>query len=309
MTNIFNRKPLTPEEKEKRKKEKEEKRRKRCLDKDGNEISRIEKRIAGILLVLFTIVPVVLIVGLWPDRFSDNIDKQFYKLELFNIRLIEYNISTYPGNYIHINTILFLLVALAGFLGSMIHVASSFTNYIGAVKFKRRWLLWYIVKPFSAAGIALVFYLVLQAGLLNFGDGGKVNPYGIVIVSALAGLFADKAILKLEEIFLVMFKPKDDRPDKMKDDIKVTSVTPAAIEKGKENAFVISGEGLDKPAFKIFINDEPVANPEFTATAIKFNYTIPDTQKDKTEFVLVIKNEQNEVKYQQTLPLAEEAVG
>ena len=111
-------------------------------------------------------------------------------------------------------------------------------------------------------------------------------------------------MLKLEEIFTIIFKPKDDRPDKMKDEISITGITPLTIDKDKENSYIVAGENLDKAKLSLFINDEAVPNPEITATAIKFKYTLPETQKDKTEFFFVVKNDQNEVKYQQALTLS-----
>lgn len=43
-----------------------------------------------------------------------------------------------------------------------------------------------------------------------------LNLYGVLTVSALSGLFSDRATLKLEEIYESIFKPKDDRSDKLK---------------------------------------------------------------------------------------------
>ena len=262
-----------------------------------NEISRSGIIIGGILLIVFTILPIIFIIGLWPDRMPLPKDEtQFYTNHLFQVK---WNAS----GTLHINTIMFLLVSLAGFTGNMIHIATSFTNYVGSEKFKRSWLLWYFVKPFTAVGIALIIYLVLKAGLLNFDGANGANPFGIVILSALAGLFTDKAMLKLEEVFIIIFKPKDDRPDKILDAMKIAGISPLTIEKGKENSFIVAGENLNKTKLNLFINEEPVSNPEITATAIKFKYTLPENQYEKTEFIFCMKNEQNEIAYQQALTL------
>src|SRR6266496_1266058 len=102
----------------------DKKNRKPAVDGDGNEISREGKWLAGILLILFTLIPIVLIIGLWPDKLPDGAATiRVYRLELFNIQLL--NKEPVTGNYIHLNTILFLLVTLSGFLGSMIHIATS----------------------------------------------------------------------------------------------------------------------------------------------------------------------------------------
>jgi hypothetical protein len=263
---------------------------------DKNELGNLGKIMGGILLILFTLTPLFFIIALWPDTMPGKDGPQKYINHLFHMEL--------SGNgTLHINIIMFLLVALAGFTGNMVHVATSFTNYVGSEKFKRSWLLWYFVKPFTAAAVAVIFYLVLKAGLLNFDGSNGANPFGIVILSALAGLYTDKAMLKLEEIFVIIFKPKDDRPDKLETEIKITGITPQTIEKDKENSYTVAGENLDKGKLSLFINDEPIANPDISAKVINFKYTVTETQKDKTEFLFVIKDEQNQVKFQQALTL------
>lgn len=264
------------------------------------ELKRRGKITAGILLITFTILPLLFMIALWPDKMPTD-GNAYYIIHLFRVRL---NPNSAPGT-LHLNTIMFILVALAGFMGNMIHIATSFTNYVGSKKFERSWILWYFVKPVSAAALAVIFYILLKAGLLNADGGSGANPFGIVILSALAGLFTDKAMLKLEEIFITLFKPKDDRPGKIKDEFTITSITPLTIEKGKENSYVVAGENLDKVKLSLFINDEAIPTPEFTPTAISFKYTVTDAQKDKTEFMFVIKNDQNEVKFQQSLTLTD----
>jgi hypothetical protein len=122
---------------------------------------------------------------------------------------------------IHINTLLLILVAAAGFLGNMIYITSSFSTFIGAVKFRRSWLLWYFVKPFTAAGLALGVYFVFRGGFLNVSDdSANINIYGLITMSILTGLYTDRATLKLGEVVNTIFgfKPdeNDHRPDKLK---------------------------------------------------------------------------------------------
>ncbi|QHS60287.1 hypothetical protein [Chitinophaga agri] len=119
---------------------------------------------------------------------------------------------------IHINTLLLMLVAVAGFLGNMIHIATSFTTFIGAGKFRRSWILWYCVKPFTAAALAIAVYFVFRGGFLNMSDdSSNINIYGLMTISLLTGLFTDRATLKLKEVFDVLFRtaPKEERPDKL----------------------------------------------------------------------------------------------
>lgn len=192
---------------------------------------------------------------------------------------------------IHLNTIILILVALMGFLGNMVHVSSSFTAFVGNQTFKRSWILWYFVKPFTAAALALVIYFIIRAGFFNYGsDASTVSIYGVLSLAALAGLFTDKATLKLEEIFNVIFRAKDERKDKLEGDaMKLISVLPEKIDVNNVNQVVIKGNNFSKEKMPIKINDAPLTGTVvITPTTIEFDYTVLPADKAKTEFVLTI---------------------
>jgi len=198
---------------------------------------------------------------------------------------------------IHLNTILLLLVALMGFLGNMIHVASSFTSYVGNGTFKRSWILWYFVKPFTAAGLAIIVYFIIRAGFLSYGTGASgISLYGILSLSALAGLFTDSATLKLKEVFEVIFKPKDDRTDKLKGD-KITaesnefaevSFMPETLPAAVESTVVFTGKNLDIPDIVITIDGNPATPVSKTADKIELKFT-PAAGAVKAVFVFADK--------------------
>jgi hypothetical protein len=57
---------------------------------DENELSVTGQVIAGIMLILFTALAVVLLIGYWPDRMPDQRDQcQLYSDSLFAVRLID----------------------------------------------------------------------------------------------------------------------------------------------------------------------------------------------------------------------------
>jgi len=247
--------------------------------KTGNELSREGKLWGAVLIIIFTLLPVIFIVAIWPDRLPAIGEKvaMIYQWGWFNVRLDEQLTTT--GPYISLNSLIFLLVALAGFLGSMIHIATSFTNFVGAEQFKRSWIPWYFVKPFTATGVALILYFVLRAGLLNLGDSNQVNLYGLVTLSALAGLFTDKATIKLEEVFTVIFKPKDARPDKLEKDkvnVGVSGIAPRELVVNQENQLLISGGDTGQQLLKLKINHVDI--PDFTIrpNGISFSYVLPE---------------------------------
>jgi hypothetical protein len=223
-----------------------------------------------------------------------------------NISRSNDNIKKKIGKYIHLNTLLLWLVALGGFLGNMIHVATSFTTFIGSGKFKRSWILWYCIKPFTASALAIGIYFVFRGGFLNMSDGGaSINLYGLMTISIFAGLFTDKATEKLKEVFDVLFKSSVVRADPLLEKLKISSISPLIIEKDKINKITLTGEYLDTQKLAIDINNEAVASPAILPGSIVLSYSIPETQKDKTEFKVTVKDEKGKVLYAATLALKE----
>lgn len=185
------------------------------------------------------------------------------------------SMKDYKGCTIDLNTLLLLLVALAGFLGNMIHISASFTNFVGAGKFKRSWLLWYSVKPFTAAALAVGVYIIFRAGFLNSADATKnVNLYGVVAIALLSGLFTDMATQKLKEVFGVIFQSSTVRPNPLElPPVKITSVHPVILEMNVETELVISGIGFENRTIKIKIDGQDIKDPDIQPNAITFKYT------------------------------------
>ena len=72
---------------------------------------------------------------------------------------------------------------------------------------KRRTYL-YVVRPWLGASVAIITYVALRAGLINFAmpGGGQndippINQFGIAAISATVGLMTDQIIAKLKELF------------------------------------------------------------------------------------------------------------
>lgn len=196
-------------------------------------------------------------------------------------------------NLIHINTLLLIMVGVAGFLGSMIHLSASFTSYIGAGKFRKSWILWYCVKPFTAAALAIAVYFVFRGGFLNASDdSSNINIYGLMTISILSGLFTDRTTLKLKEVFEVLFRPKDDRPDQLKNGgLKVTAVEAAPLEAGQSTVITLRGEKMDEGKVDISVGDDVIQNIERKPDSISFAYTLPETLKDQDTVLLSVKPE------------------
>ena len=96
-----------------------------------------------------------------------------------------------------------LLVLFAGALGSYIHAIKSLVDYIGNQTAKESWFWFYMTRPFVGMALALIFYAVIRGGFLagTPADAKSVNPFGVVALAGLVGMFADKASQKLSEVF------------------------------------------------------------------------------------------------------------
>jgi hypothetical protein len=194
---------------------------------------------------------------------------------------------------LHINTLLLILVGVAGFLGNMIHIASSFTTFIGNGDFKKRWSLWYIVKPLTAAAMAIAIYFVFRGGFLNMSDDStNINLYGLMTISILAGLFTDRTTLKLKEIFDVLLRPKEERANPLvKGKPQVISIDAQPLELGKAVTIAILGKNLDSQPITIKLQGQEVMNVNKQPSVISFNYTLPPELKDKETLLLEISDD------------------
>ena len=143
-----------------------------------------------------------------------------------------------------------LVVVLAGAIGSYIHSVNSFITYVGNRSFVRSWIPWYALRPFMGVAMALVFYVVIRGGVLVLSGGvSEVDPYAIMTVAALAGMFSKQASDKLAEVFDTMFRSAGDeqRGDKVIPAPKVTALEPAKITAGAGDTTVtVQGEGFVK---------------------------------------------------------------
>jgi hypothetical protein len=99
---------------------------------------------------------------------------------------------------------LFLVVALTGMLGGLIHAMRSLFWYAGNRNLKASWLPMYGLLPFVGMSLAVVVYVVVRGGLVVVSSqpsADVVNPFGFAALAALAGLFSREAAEWLKGVF------------------------------------------------------------------------------------------------------------
>jgi len=121
------------------------------------------------------------------------------------------NVRTKLARHINRELDLLWLVLLGGALGSFLHTAQSYSDYVGNRTLKSNWAWWYAFRPFIGAGLALVFYAAARGGFMAIATGStakasELNPFGVVSIAALVGMFSKAATTKLGDVFDTLFK-------------------------------------------------------------------------------------------------------
>lgn len=217
---------------------------------DGVPASSLDIFLLVSALLLIFLVLIVVLFSFWPETDTTLVNQ--------SVRLFGFDVGP-VGNEVR----LFVLVVVAGALGSFIHVATSAGDYIGNRKLIQSWIYWYILRLPVGASLALLVYLLLRGGVLTGTgisyDPAQTAPFGIVGLSALAGMFAKKATNKLGEVFEMLFRT--DQDDKLKDKVGaqapvLTAIDPSALKVGSTQPKVkIKGQHFDEST-KVWVDGE-----------------------------------------------------
>ncbi|HEY6968828.1 MAG TPA: hypothetical protein VJA94_06480 [Candidatus Angelobacter sp.] len=160
----------------------------------------------GIYMMALNVLLVYLLIKIWPEKSTQTAAET---VALF-------------WNQFHISVTLeiryLLIVVLAGGLGSYVHAATSFADFVGNRRCYASWAWWYVLRPFIGIALALMVYFAVRGGLIGASTGADaLSPYGIGAVAGLAGMFSKQATDKLREVFETLFKTDNppDRSDKL----------------------------------------------------------------------------------------------
>lgn len=145
-------------------------------------------------------------------------------LIILNLALLYVLVKIWPGRIPPVaedmpaETRYLLIVVVAGALGSYIHLATSFADYVGNRRLVGSWGWWYVLRPFIGTALAVIVYFVVRGGLITGSSGaGSLSPYGVAAIAGLSGMFSKQATDKLREVFENLFKAEKppDRVDKL----------------------------------------------------------------------------------------------
>ena len=256
--------------------------------------TRRQVTLIGILMVVTAFLLLYLLFKAWPPTpWPTDGDTKKNLLDVITF------FARYPSLKFDVHTSiderLIFLVIVSGALGSYIHAATSFADYVGNRKLTASWIWWYILRPFVGVALALIFYFVVRAGFLTGGSGDNVSPYGVATLGALAGMFSKQATDKLEEVFTTIFRPAPGKGDAKRGD-KLANPTISGIVPKEGPAtggteVTISGTGfVDKPSVTfggisatsvVFTNATSIKaiTPEHEPGVVEVVVTNPDGQE------------------------------
>ena len=101
---------------------------------------------------------------------------------------------------------LLLVVALCGALGAILQTTRTLLLAIASHDLRRDRVTRYLTQPMTGAGLALVFYFAIKAGLLSSEMTIEVSSVlALAAVAGLVGMFSDLALLKLRAVAEKLF--------------------------------------------------------------------------------------------------------
>jgi hypothetical protein len=106
-----------------------------------------------------------------------------------------------------------LLATLLGMGMGAVHSLASISTHAGKRDLGAAWRTYYVCRPFTGGGIALVTCLILLSGLGGFSvpapaEGAK-RELVLLAWAALAGLYSQAALDKLKDLFASLFATKE----------------------------------------------------------------------------------------------------
>jgi hypothetical protein len=196
----------------------------------------------GLLLLLLGAALVYALVATWPAVDAATAKKPGNK----EISLFGVSYTASPA------TALILLVVFASAIGSYVHAATSFTDYVGNRRLARSWAWWYVLRVFVGIALALLFYFAVRGGFFGADTPNNViNPYGIGALAGLVGLFSKQATDKLRELFDTLFRVAPGYGDDARGDSianpepVIAGIDPPVITVGADTVQItLAGEGF-----------------------------------------------------------------
>lgn len=201
----------------------------------------------GAGLMLFALVLAVSLVSLWPQSYP-----HFPPAGMVGDPGVQCLIGWCPGP----DARLLVMVMVAGALGSFVHVAKSFGDFVGNDRFMASWIWWYLLKPCIGMALALMLYLIVRAVFLTVNaasDSASVNLYGLMAMAGLVGMASKQGTDKFAEVLDTLFgtrRARGDarRKDQLENPVAVISEAQPPVLDAQSLYVTLRGKGFSRGA-------------------------------------------------------------
>jgi hypothetical protein len=195
----------------------------------------------GVLMIALGVGILYELIAIWPAVDAATAESPASK----KVAILGFDYNASP------QTALILLVVFSSALGSYIHAATSFADYVGNRRLAASWTWWYLLRTFVGAALGVLFYFAVRGGFFSADTPENViNPYGIAALAGLVGLFSKQATDKLRELFDTLFRVAEGYGDEARGDSianpapLVAGVEPPSLLVGGDLVIRLAGEGF-----------------------------------------------------------------
>ncbi len=164
---------------------------------------------AAIVAAIFTVFVMSFgtytLVSVWPSNSTELGTNQ----TVVTLRGTNYSFGLGP------ETLVMLVIVVVGGVGACVFSLWAIARHVEQKNFCFRWFPWYMLRPFTGAGLALLFYFLVRGGLLTIGASlQNLNLIVVAGIAALVGMFSEQALHKLHSLASSIFGSEgDDKVD------------------------------------------------------------------------------------------------
>ena len=244
----------------------------------------------GLYFIVLSLLTFYVLVATWPVVVPWQ-PSQFYDAWLFGVIKVG---ATADSR-------LFITVVAAGALGSLVHVLTSFADYVGNRNLRQSWIWFFVLRTPVGIALALLFYLVLRGGLIvptlpessgQTPTATLISPFGLAAIAAMAGMFSKQATDKLSEVFNSLFQvaqpvPRGDPLTPAKP--VIASAEPESLTVNGDPSVALNGRNFDQQC-KVTVNGKERQSKWESATRVTVSLLATEDLKDQGELTLVVRN-------------------
>lgn len=110
----------------------------------------------GIYLMVLSLVLIYVLIRIWPATLPPTAED---KVSLLWGGRLQFDMPP--------ETRYLIIVVVSGALGSYIHLATSFADFVGNRRFEASWTWWYLLRPFIGMALAVLVYFVVRGDKLE----------------------------------------------------------------------------------------------------------------------------------------------